>query len=260
MALSDTKIRNSKPAAKPRKLFDGGGLFLNLTPAGGRLWRFKYRFDGKEKLLSLGIYPDVGLKDARDKRDELRKQLATGMDPGGHRKAVKASRREAQANSFEVIAREWHQKRSTQWVAITAQKKLTRLEQGVFPWIGKCRIQELKAPVLLDVLRRIESRGAYELARRVRQIMGQVFRYAIATGRAERDPAADLRDALPSAKETHHAAITEPKAVGALMRAIEGFQGESLTQAALRLAPLVFVRPGELRAAEWSEFDLDAAI
>ena len=260
MALSEIQVRNAKPATKARKLFDTGGLYLHITLSGGRWWRFKYRFDGKEKLLSLGVYPDVGLKDAREKRDDLRKQIAAGIDPGTHRKAIKTSRVEAQANSFEVIAREWHAKRSPQWVPITAAKKLTRLEQDVFPWIGQRPIHELKAPELLSVLRRIEARAAHELARRVRQIMGQIFRYAIATGRADRDPAADLRDALPPAREKHHAAITDPKAVGALIRAIDGFAGEAVTRAALRLAPRLFVRPGELRAAEWSEIDLDAAL
>ena len=259
MPLTDTAIRNTKPGVKPLKLYDGGGLFLLVTPNGGRWWRLKYRFQKKEKLLSLGTYPDVSLKEAREKRDEHRKQLAAEIDPSANRKAKKAANAEAGANSFEVIAREWLLKRTGKWEPATGKRKLERLERDVFPAIGAKPINTLTAAILLPVLRRIEARGAHEVARRVRQALGQIFRYAIATGRADRDPAADLKDALEHTKTTHRAALTIPSEVGALLRAIEGFQGEPTTRAALQLAPLLFVRPGELRAAEWVEIDIPGA-
>lgn len=270
MPLTDTAIRNAKAGKKPLKLFDGGGLFLLVTPTGGKWWRLKYRFGGKEKLLSLGTYPDVplaGRKDkagnwidgARERRDRARTLLAGGVDPGAARKAEKAAVGAAAASSFEAVAREWHKKRAGAWASATADTKLARLEADVFPEIGQRPIAELVAPELLKVLRKIESRGAHEVTRRVRQIMGQVFRYAIATGRAERDPAADLRDALEATKPVHRAALTDKAAVGALLRAVAGYEGDPVTRAALALAPLVFVRPGELRSAEWSEIDLDDA-
>ena len=247
-------------------------MFLLVTPAGHKWWRLKYRFAGKEKLLSLGVYPDVPLAGRKDKKSELwiegarekceqaRMLLANGIDPGAVRKAEKAANAAAGQNTFEAVAREWHAK-AVGWVgAEHGSGKLHRLEVDIFPTVGASPISELRAPDLLRVLRKVESRGALELARRARQLMGQVFRYAIATGRADRNPAADLREAIPPANPTHHAAVTEPKAVGALMRAINGYEGEAVTCAALRLAPLLFVRPGELRAAEWTEFDLEEAI
>ena len=259
MTLTDTAIRNARPLIKPKRLFDGGGLYVEISPNGGKWWRFKYRFGGKEKRLSLGVYPAISLKDARDRRDALRKQVANDIDPGVRRRAEKASKAEAGANSFEVVAREWHMKQSNAWVKSTIAARLTRLEAEVFPAFGSRSIAEVGAPEILKILRRIEGRGANEVARRVRQMIGQIFRYAIATGRAERDPSADLRGALVPTVVRHHSALTQPKAVGALMRAIAGYQGEPVTQAALRLAPLVFVRPGELRAAQWDEFELDDA-
>ena len=271
MSLTDTAIKNARAGAKPLKLFDGGGLFLLVTTNGGRWWRFKYRFDGKEKLLSLGTYPEVPLaghldkatqswiQGARDKRDHARKLIASGIDPAAIRKAAKAAKVEDGANSFESVAREWHAQRKAAWDPGTAAAKLRRLEVDVFPRIGKRVIRQLSHSDLLDVIKRVDGRGAHELARRTRQLLGQVFRYAVATGRADRNPVAELKEALPPAKPTHHAALTEPRAVGALMRAIAGYSGEPVTSAALRLAPLVFVRPGELRAAEWAEFDLDNA-
>jgi len=210
---------------------------------------------GREKLLSLGTYPEVGLKEARDKRDEARKQLAAGIDPGEARKAQKT----AEADSFEAVAREWLAKHTPRWAPGHASKTIGRLERDIFPWLGGRPVGQITAPELLAALRRIEARGAVEAAHRAHQTCGRVFRYAIATGRAERDPAADLRGALPPVKEKHHAAITDPKAVGALLRAIDGYRGSFITQCALRLAPLTFVRPGELRKAEWSEIDLKAA-
>lgn len=259
MPLTDTAIRNAKPGTKPVKMFDESGLFLLVAPSGGKWWRFKYRFGGKEKLLSLGTYPEVSLKEARDKRDEARKQVATGIDPGEHRKAHKAAKAERTGNSFEIVAREWFAKYSPNWVASHSDKIIRRLERDVFPWIGGRPIVEVTAPELLTVLRRIENRGAIETAHRALQNCGQVFRYAVATSRAERDPSGDLRGALPPTKEKHHASITDPKAIGELLRAIDGYQGSLVTKCALKLAPLFFVRPGELRKAEWSEFNLDSA-
>jgi integrase len=197
------------------------------------------------------------LKSAREKRDASRQQLAAGIDPGEARKAEKVA--QAGAESFEAIAREWHTKFSPGWVASHGDRILRRLEKDIFPWIGKRPIAEIKAPELLAVLRRIETRGAQETAHRAMQNCGQVFRYAVATGRAERDPIGDLRGALPPPKEKHHASIIEPKRIGALLRAIDAYEGYFVTKCALRLAPLVFVRPGELRKAQWPEIDLEKA-
>jgi integrase len=257
MPLTDTTIRSAKAQAKAFKLFDGGGLYLEVSPAGGKWWRWKYRSGGKEKRLSFGVYPDVSLKSAREKRDASRQQLAAGVDPGEARKAEKQA--QAGAESFEVIAREWHTKFSPGWVASHGDRILRRLEKDLFPWLGKRPIAEIKAPELLAVLRRIESRGAQETAHRAMQNCGQVFRYAVMTGRAERDPTGDLRGALPPPMEKHHASIIEPKRIGALLRAIDAYEGFFATKCALRLAPLVFVRPGELRKAQWPEIDLDKA-
>ncbi|MBP7610155.1 MAG: tyrosine-type recombinase/integrase [Steroidobacteraceae bacterium] len=259
MALSDTAIRNAKPASRPIKLFDERGLFLLISPAGGKWWRFRYRFGGKHKTLSMGVYPDVSLRDARERRDAARKLLAHEVDPGEQRKAVKAAKTERAGNSFEVIGREWFAKYSPNWAAGHSDKILRRLERDIFPWLGGRPIAEIAAFELLATLRRIESRGAIETAHRAQQNCSQVFRYAVATGRAERDPTADLRGALTPVKERHHASITDPKRVGELMRAIDGYRGSFITKCALRLAPLVFVRPGELRKAEWVECDLDGA-
>jgi len=264
MSLSDTKIRNAKAKGRQVKLFDGGGLFLLVVPTGGKLWRLKYRFydDGqpKEKLISLGAYPKISLAEARQRRDEAKTQLAHGIDPGAVRKAQKASQKSQIEGTFEVVAREWHARQSAVWVPAYADKMIKSLERSIFPWLGTIPINEIKAPELLMTLRRIEAKGTLDTAHRMRFICGQVFRYAIATGRAERDPAADLRGALTPFKEKHHAAITDPKEVGSLLRAMDGYEGHPVVQAALRLAPLVFVRPGELRQAEWSEIDLDAAV
>lgn len=259
MPLSDAAVRNTKPAEKAQKLADGGGLFLLVTTSGSKLWRLKYRFDGKEKLLSFGAYPDTGLKEAREKRDAARKLLAAGVDPGENRKAMKASRALEETNSFEIIAREWFAKQDAVWAVSHSSKVIRRLEADVFPWIGKRPMDSLTAPDLLAVLRKVEGRGAVDTAHRILQNFGQVFRYAVATGRATSNPAPNLRGALKAIKQSHFAAITDPKDIGGLLRAIDAYEGAYATKAALRLAPLVFVRPGELRAAEWSEFDLDKA-
>lgn len=259
MPLTDTTAKSAKPAAKPYKLSDERGMFLLVNPNGAKWWRLKYRIDGKEKLLSLGVYPDVGLKDARARRDEARKQIAEGIDPSITRRVHKAAKTERAANSFESIAREWHAKFSPEWAESHSSKILRRLENDVFHWIGKRPIAEIKASELLGVLRRIEGRGAIETAHRARETCGQIFRYAIATARAEHDVAADLRGALQPSVATHHASITEPKAIGALLRDLTAYKGSPVTKAALQLAPLVFLRPGELRHAEWTEIDLDKA-
>lgn len=259
MALTETAIRNAKPARKARKIADAGGLYLLLSPQGGRWWRLDYRHGGKRNTLSMGVYPAVGLKDARARRDDARKLLARGVDPGSIRKESRKAREAAQGNGFEAIAREWFAKHSPTWAASHAAKVQRRLEQDVFPWIGGRAVSEVTAQELLAVLRRIESRGAGDAARRVRQDCGKVFRYAVATGRADRDPSGDLRGALAPVKSSHYPSITDTKAVGALLRALDGYQGSFAARCALRLAPLLFVRPGELRQAEWAEVDLDKA-
>jgi integrase len=267
--LSDMKIEKTKPIEKEVKLFDGGGLFLLISqqkystdgkplPA-SKLWRFKYRFNGKEKKLSFGAYPAVTLADARHRREDARKLLANGVDPGETKKAQKASQGEQDADTFEVIAREWHSNFAHTWVASHALHKLERLEKNVFPWIGKKPIKDVTAPDVLAVLRRMESRNILDTAHRIRFECSSIFRYAVATGRVIRDPVADLKGALPPVKSGHHAAPTTPKAVAPLLRAIDAFQGSFIVKSALQLAPLLFVRPGELRAAEWSEIDFDAA-
>jgi integrase len=259
MPLTDTAIRNAKPGAKPAKLFDERGLFMIVTPAGGKWWRFRYKFDDKEKLLSLGVYPDVGLKDARQRRDDARKLLADGIDPGENRKAMKAVKQDRAANSFEVITREWYAKHAPNWVEHHGDRIIRRLERDIFPWIGGRPIADVTAPELLAAMRRIENRGALETAHRALGNCGQVFRYAIATGRATRDPSGDLRGSLPPVKGEHFAAVTEPIQAAELLRTLDGYQGTLTVACALRLAPMVFVRPGELRNAEWADVDLDAA-
>jgi integrase len=256
MALTDTAIRNAKPAEKPRKLADEKGLFILINPNGSKYWRLKYRFGGREKLLALGVYPDVSLADARQRRDNSRKLLANGVDPSEFKQQTKRAGKEASANSFEAVAREWYAKHSPKWAPSHGEKIIRRLERDIFPWVGKKPISEITAPDLLTTLRRIENRGAVETAHRALQNCGQIFRYAVATGRAERDPSGDLRGALPPVREKHHATITDHTAIGELLRAMDGYMGSFITKCAMQLAPMLFVRPGELRRAEWDEFDL----
>lgn len=259
MALTDIQIRNARPEAKQYKLSAGKGLYLIVAPNGGKWWRVRYRFDGKQKELSAGTYPDVTLKAASIKRDDIRRMVADGLDPLYERKIDKLSKRSNSENSFEAVTREWHQKLKANWSKDHAERTLTRFEKDVFPWIGSREANQINAPELLAVLRRVESRGALDTAHRIHQQTSQVFRYAIATGRAERDPASDLKGALPPVRVKHHSSITEPQQVGGLMRSLQNYSGSFVTGCALRLAPLVFVRPGELRQAEWKEFDLDNA-
>jgi len=259
MPLTDTAVRNAKPIGKAKRMFDGGGLYLEVAPGGGKWWRLKYRFGGKEKRLSFGVYPDVSLKDARDRRDEARKLLANEIDPSENRKAKKAAKVNRAENSFEVVAREWFSKYSPNWSTNHADRILRRLDRDIFPWIGGKPVADIIAPQLLEVIRRIEQRGALETAHRALGNCGQVFRYAVATGRAERDPSGDLRGALPPVKGTHFASVTEPKKVAKVLRTLDGYDGTLTVRCALHLAPLVFVRPGELRHAQWVDIDLQAA-
>jgi integrase len=256
--LTDAKVRTIKPAEKPQKLFDGGGLFLLVTPTGGKLWRLKYRFGGIEKLLAIGAYPQTSLAEARQKRDQASALILNGVDPSDTKKAQKAAGAQ-ETETFEVIAREWHTKFSSSWAASHGDKIIRRLELYVFPWLGDRPIKSITAPDLLTVLRRIEAKGTLETAHRTQQNCGQVFRYAVATGRAERDPSGDLRGAIPPASGKHMATITDPKEIAGLLRSIDDYRGSIVTRCALQLAPLFFVRPSELRHAEWSEFNLETA-
>jgi integrase len=256
--LTDIAIRKAKPEKKPYKMTDGSGLYL-LVNKSGKYFRFDYRFAGKRKTLALGVYPDVKLSEARDKHVKARKLIRDGVDPGQQRKIEKLTKIKQAENNFQSIALDWFSRVKHVWTEGHARTVLSRLENNVFPLIGNRSIVDISAPELLAVLRLIESRGAIETAHRVKQVCGQIFRYAIATGRAERDPSADLKGALQPAKPERMATITDPKKVGALMRAIDAYAGHLITRCALRLAPLVFVRPGELRHAEWDEIDFENA-
>lgn len=260
MPLTDTAIRNAKPGAKSVKMFDGAGLYLEVTPAGGKLWRLKYRFMGAEKRLALGAYPAVGLKDARAKRDEARAHLADGRDPGAVKQAEKARAYALAADSFEVVARDWIARHLDTKAASHRDKVVRRLERDVFPYLGRRPIAEITAPDILAVLRRIENRGVLETAHRAQQNIGQVIRYAIATGRAVNDPTQALRGALPAYVPQHMASpADDPQAVGAILRALDAFKGGPVVAAAIKLLPMVFCRPGELRTMRWEDVDLDGA-
>ncbi|MDR2669165.1 MAG: integrase arm-type DNA-binding domain-containing protein [Desulfovibrio sp.] len=259
MKLTDAAIRAVKPTEKAQKIFDGGGLYLLVVPTGGKLWRLDYRFAGKRKTLALGSYPAVSLKDARARREKAKEQLAVGIDPGAHKQAVKAAVRSESENSFEVIGREWFGKHSPQWADTHRRHTLAYLEKDIFPLLGGYPVNGITAPQLLNVLRGMESRGAPSAARKMRQTCGQIFRYAVATGRAEHDSSAGLKDALAPRQVRNFPSIKEPAAIGALLRDIEAYNSNTVIRAALRLAPYVFVRPGELRRAEWAEFDLEKA-
>lgn len=259
MSLTDIKVRNLKGRDRQYKVADGRGLFLVITSTGSKYWRFRYRFADREKSLALGIYPDVSLADARNKCHEARKMLANNIDPGADKQNKKRARKLAAANTFEAVAREWYKKNSGQWVDSHGDRIVRRLEKDVFPWLGKRPITEINAPEILAVLQRIENRGAIETAHRTHQNIGQIFRYAIASGYAENDPSPHLRGALKPVQQRHHASITDPKAIGNLLRAIHSYEGFFATKCALRLAPLFFVRPGELRKAEWDEFNFETA-
>lgn len=257
--LTKLLIDNAKPDTKPRRLSDGRGMYLEIAPSGGKWWRFKYRIAGRERRISLGVYPDVGLAEARERREAARKHVAAGVDPGKQRRAEKIAKIESTENTFAAIAREWFALFAPKWVKTHSSKVLGRLENDLLPWLGTRPIRDITSPEVLTVLRRIAARGADETTRRALQDCGRVFRYAVATGRADRDPSRDLAGALAPRSVVHLLSITEPNEVGALMRAIDDYQGSFVTRCALRLAPLVFTRPGELRKAEWAEFDFAEA-
>ena len=257
MPLSDVAARSAKPTEKTYRLFDSGGLYLEISPNGGKWWRWKYRCNGKEKRISLGVYPETSLKAAREKRDESRRLLASGIDPSHLRKAQRFS--SGQANSFEALSREWHSNFKSEWDPDHATRILRRLEENIFPWLGNRPISDVRAPELLTVLRRIQDRGALESAHRILQYCGRVFRYAIVTGRAERDVSADLKGALPRPQGKHLATIVDPLEIGELLRRIDQYEGQFVTKCALKLIPLLFVRAGEFRKAKWEEFDLEQA-
>lgn len=260
MALGDTFVRQVKHSGKPSgdKYTDGGGMYL-LVSAAGKYWRMDYRLDGKRRTLALGVYPDVSLAKARQRREKAREQLADDIDPGVAKREEQSAKADAAANTFEAVSREWLEKTANKRAAVTQAKVTSWLEKDVFPFIGKLPISTIRAKDVLDkVARRMEARGIHESAHRIVQICSQVFRYAVAVGHVERDVTVDLRGALVSVDKTNYAAITDPKQVGQLMRSIRAYEGHPTVRAALQLSPLVFVRPGELRAAEWSEMDLDA--
>lgn len=260
MALTDTFVKKIKPsgATAGDKHTDGQGLYLHVKQA-GKYWRMNYRYLGKQKTLALGVYPAVTLADARARRDGARKQLANDIDPGVAKREAKQARTDAAANTFESVARQWLAKSAANRMASTHGKVTTWLEKDVFPFIGTLPISTIGPRDVLGMVRRMEARGAIDSAHRVKQICGQVFRFAVADGTAERDVTADLRGALAAVPASHFAAITEPKQAGDLMRQIFDYTGHPCTVAALKLSALLFVRPGELRAAEWAEIDLDAA-
>jgi integrase len=259
--LTDTAIRKAKPTDKPQKLADGSGMYLLLKPDDSRYWRMDYRHSGKRKTLALGVYPTVTLADARQRREDARRLLANGIDPGVIRQQAKQEAQrveQAAGDTFEAVAREWMARQDV--AEVTANKNRWILESFLFPEIGRLPLSSITPRVLLDALRKVEATGMLETAKRAKVKAGQVFRYAVLEGKAESDPTPSLKGALKSPNQKHHAAVTDPARIGELLRAIDGFTGQFVTLKALQLAPLVFVRPGELRAAEWTEFDLEGAM
>lgn len=273
MSLTDAEIRNTKPGDKPRYLFDSGGLYLQVNPNGSRWWRFKYRFEGKPKLLSLGVYPSTSLKEARSAHADARKMISSGVDPSERRKQAKVEKRKTLDNekrmsagvpgegSFQAVALEWYEKRSRTWVMHHAEDVKRRLEVNIFPTLGARPIREIKPPELLAAIRKIESRGAFDLAHRVLGVCGQVFRYGVASGQCSSDPTRDLKDALTPHKKKSQAAV-RPEELPVLLRAISRYDktGDLQTRLALQLLSHTFVRTNELIGAEWVEFDLENAI
>ncbi len=259
--LTATAILNAKPGKRPRRLYDAGGMYLEVSPTGGRWWRLAYRFNGKRKLFSLGVHPDVSLQSARKKRDAARDLLANGIDPSAKRRADKREAAARDTNSFKAVAAEWYKRQAHTWVASHASDVKRRLEGDLYPEIGATPISELTAPALLATVRKIEHRGAHDLAHRVLQVCGQVLRFGIATGRCERDLSRDLRGALTPHKAKNQPAVT-PDELPALLRAIDGYaeRGDKITMLALRMMSLTFVRTGELINATWSEIDLAGAM
>jgi integrase len=259
MPLTDTAAKQAKPKDKTYRLSDEKGMYLEVTPKGQKYWRMKYRFGGKEKRLSIGVYPATSLKKARQLREQARQHLSNGVDPSALKQVTKLTNITAAANSFKLVALEWFSKQKPIWAENHWSKVERMMERDLFPYLGNRALSEITPPELLAVLRKIESRGALESAKRTKQIAGQIFRYGVATGRCDRDPAQDLTGALATPVKQHRSAITDPKLVGPLLIALDGYQGTAVVNAALRLAPLTFVRPGELRKAKWAEIDFDKA-
>ena len=257
MALTNIAINKASPKDKPYRLYDEKGLYLEVTPAGGKLWRLKYRFGGKEKRLAMGAYPEISLKAARAARDEAKALLANNIDPSEFKKSKKLTQKLATEGTFEHVALQWHSGKSRVWSEIHSKNVIDRLTRDVFPYIGKRPINEISVAETLNLLRRIESREAFETAHRVLGNITGVYQFAIASGLVERNIARDLKDALQPVKKKHLPAITEPKRVGELLRMLNGYVGTNIVQNALKLAPLTFVRPGELRHARWSELDFE---
>ncbi|WP_321968611.1 tyrosine-type recombinase/integrase [Paraburkholderia tropica] len=257
MPLTDLEVRRAAPREKTYRVSDGRGMYLEVSPSGGKYWRLKYRFNDRERRLALGVYPDVTLAHARRKRDEARALLADGVDPGQAKKEKRLLARLNAATTFEAVALEWYEQQAPGWAASHSEKIMGRLKKDLLPWLGSRPIADIGPPELLEVLRRAEKRGAHDTAHRLHQNCGQIFRYAVATGRAMRDPSADLRGALRPNRHTHFASITDPQKVGEMLRAFDSFSGTLVVRAALQLAPLLFVRPGELRQAEWAQIDLE---
>lgn len=254
MHLTNTACKNAKPTDKARKLSDGNGLYLEVAPTGSKYWRWKYRFNGKEKRLAFGVYPEVSLEEARERRNHARKMLADGKDPGAIKKQHKLISKIAFENTFENIAREWHETKKGSWNGRHPETVMKKLEGDLFPKLGAKLITEITAPELLATIRQVEARGALDMARRALQISGQVFRFAIVTGRAERDPSADLKGALKTAKTKNHAFLKETELPEYLTK-LESYDGHPLTKLALKLLLLTFVRSVELRGALWVEID-----
>ena len=259
MALTDTEVRNAKPTEKAYKLTDAQGLFLLVATTGNRLWRMDYRFAEKRKTLALGMYPAVSLQKARQRRDKARELLADGIDPGTAKQEAKQVQATLLANTFEKVARDWLVKTAADRAQITQDKVTAWLEKDAFPWIGAMPIATIGARDVLAAVRKIEARGAFDTAHRVKQLCGQVFRYAVATGSAERDVTHDLQGALTKVVKKNYAAVTDPKQAGAMMRAIYAYSGHQQVMVALKLSAMLFVRPGELRSMEWAELDLDTS-
>ncbi len=257
MPLTDLEVRRASPREKTYRIYDGRGMYLEVAPTGGKYWRLKYRFNAREKRLALGVYPDVTLAHARRKRHEARAMLADGIHPSQARKEKKRLAQLSSANTFKIVALEWFERQAPVWTNNHSEKIMGRLMKDAFPVLGQRPIAEITAPEVLEVMRRAELRGANDTAHRLHQTCGQVFRYAVATGRAMRDVSVDLRGALRPNQHTHFPALTDPGEVGEMLRALDSFTGTHVVRAALRLAPLLFVRPGELRQAEWSQFNLN---
>lgn len=258
--LTVVAVRNAQPQAKPYKLADGKGLVLQVMPNGAKYWRLRYRFAGKENTLGLGVFPEIGLADARAACDDARRLLAAGIDPNQQRRVEKLASATAAEHNLEAVTREWHALHKHEWADTYAERIIGAFERDIFPWLGKQPVGSIEPRDLLARLQHIQQRGAKETAHRLRRWLSPVFRYAIVKGVASRDPAADLKGALQSVIKNHYPTITDPERIGELLRAIEGYAGTYVTRTALKLSPLLFCRPGELRWAKWPEFDLDKAV